>query len=125
MLFIIYLIDWFVIGSTGHVDQKPILQEITIPRKIVENQNIKLNCDLLNRAKSTFSWYFNDELIKENDRIQIIQREDMSSLMITEVSIEDLGIYRCLASNSFGSDQQKISVLFNSKFSKKILCSNY
>lgn len=116
MLLIIYLVNWFVIGSTGHNDAKPILQEILLPRRIVENQNIKLNCDLLNGAKSTFSWYFNDELIKENDRVQIVQREDESNLIIKEVSIDDLGTYRCVASNSFGSDQQRVSVLFNSKF---------
>ena len=49
-MLLIYLIGCFVIAKAGH-DEKPVLQEIFVSRKLVENQNVKLNCDLLQGAK--------------------------------------------------------------------------
>ena len=114
MFLIFCLINWFAITNANQA--KPILQEFILPRRIVENGNIKLNCDLLQGLKPVqFSWYFNDEVLKENDKLQITVREDSSSLMIKELSVDNNGHFKCLAANSYGSDYQKVSVYVNSK----------
>lgn len=122
MSFLLFLIGWFVVASSSQLDQKPILQEILLPRKIVEKKNIKLNCDLIEGSKPIeFRWYFNDELIKETDSVKVILRDDMSSLMIKEVAVDSIGTYKCIASNAYGSDHQKISVHFDSEYSLLML----
>ena len=114
-MLLIYLIGCFAIARAGH-RQKPVLQEITLPRKLVENQTIRLNCDLLQGSRPIrFDWYFNDAPVKENDRLQITYRDDMSSLMIKELSIEQLGSYKCVAANEHGRDQQTVAIYVNSK----------
>jgi hypothetical protein len=112
MIFLICLFNWFVfIGA----NQKPILQEIFTPKKLVENQTVRFNCDLLLGGAAHFSWYLNDEQLKENDKLKIKNREDTSSLMIQEISVDSNGIYRCQATNEYGSDSQKISIFVNCK----------
>ena len=117
MFLIFYLINWFAVTNANQ--DKPVLQEVTLPKKIIENQDIKLNCDLLRGLKPVqFSWYFNDEVLKENDKLQITIREDSSSLMIKELSVDNNGHFKCLAANGYGSDYQKVSVYVNSKLFK-------
>lgn len=115
MLLIICLINWFVTVIANQ--KKPTLQEILLPKKLIENQGIKLNCDLIDGTKPIkFIWYFNDQILNEKDKNQIIHRDDMSSLMIKELSIEEIGTYKCVAINNFGDDSQKVTIQVNSKY---------
>lgn len=113
-MLLIYLIVCFAFAMGGQ--QKPVLQEITLPRRLEENQTIRLNCDLLKGSKPIkFGWFFEDEPVRHDDRLQITYRDDMSSLMIKDLSIEHIGTYKCVARNDQGSDQQTVAVLANSK----------
>ena len=115
-MLLVYLIGWFAVVSASSED-RPILQEILVPRKLAENQNIKLNCDLMQGAKPIqFSWFFNDEPVRESDQLKIdTRRDDASSLIIKSLSVESVGRYRCAATNDHGSDQQTVAVQVNSK----------
>ena len=125
MLLIFFLINLGFAKASSLSDEKPVLQEITLPRKLVENQTIRLNCDLIQGAKPIrFSWFFNDEPIRENERLQIdARREDVSSLMIKGLSVEQIGSYKCVGANQHGSDQQTVAVYVNSKRTLKVLDS--
>ena len=116
----IYLIGCFAIAKASHDNrQKPVLQEILVPRKLVENQTIRLNCDLIQGSKPIrFSWYFNDEPVKESERLQVIVREDDSHLLVKGLSVDSVGRYKCVGANEHGSDQQTVSVYVNSKRTK-------
>ena len=116
-MLLICLIGCFAIARASHHNQqKPVLQEILVPRRLVENQDIKLNCDLLKGTKPVkFSWFFNDEPIRESEKLQIIVREDESSLKINEVSVDAVGRYKCMGTNEHGSDQQTVALYVNSK----------
>ena len=114
-MLLVYLIGLLSVVSASSGD-RPILQEILVPRKLAENQNIKLNCDLMQGAKPIqFSWFFNDEPVQEKEGVRVIHRDDMSSLMIKSLSVESVGRYRCAATNDHGSDQQTVAVHVNSK----------
>ena len=117
-MLLLYLIGYFAIAKANDDNrQRPVLQEIVVPRKLVENQMIRLNCDLLQGARPIhFSWYFDDTLIKQNDQLQATYRDDMTSLMIKRLSIDQIGTYRCVAKNEHGSDQQTVAVYANSKW---------
>ena len=115
MLLIFCLINlWLACASQS--DEKPVLQEILVPRKLVENQTIRLNCDLIKGAKPIrFSWYLDDEPIRESERLEIENRRDSSSLMIKGLSVDSVGRYKCVGANDRGSDQQTVAVYVNSK----------
>ena len=116
MLLLFCLIPlWF--AEAGHSDEnRPVLQEITLPRKLVEKQNIRLNCDLMQGSKPIkFSWFFNDEAIRESDKLQVIVGEDQSSLVIRSLSVDSVGRYKCVGANDHGSDQQTVAVYVNSR----------
>lgn len=115
-MLLVYLIGCLAVVRASSND-RPILQEITLPRKLVENQNIKLNCDLTQGAKPIkLSWFFNDAPIKENERLQIDnRRDDVSSLVIKSLSSDSVGRYKCVATNDYGSDQQTGTVHVNSE----------
>ena len=112
-MLLIYLIACLAIARA---DDKPVLQEIFVPRKLIENQNIKLHCDLVQGSKPVrFGWFFNDEPIRESERLQIEARADSSSLMIMSLSGDSVGQYKCVGTNDQGSDQQTVTVNVNSK----------
>ena len=114
-MFVIYLIVCLAIVEADD-SQRPVLQELWVPRKLVENQTVRLNCDLIQGTKPIqFSWFFNDAPIRENEQLEVETRKDASSLMIKRLSVEQIGSYRCVASNDHGSDQQAVAVYVNSK----------
>ena len=93
---------------------RPLLQEITLPKNLNENQTIKLNCDLLQGSQVEFIWYFNNEKLAENSRKRIKSNEETSYLVIKSLSVEDIGRYTCVAQSSeFESDRKDVDVLFN------------
>ena len=117
-MLLICLIGCFAIARASHHNQqKPVLQEILVPRRLVENQDIKLNCDLLKGTKPVkFSWFFNDEPIRENEKLQIdARRDDVSSLVIKDLGVDAVGRYKCMGTNDHGSDQQTVALYVNSK----------
>ena len=114
---LIFILISLWLAEASHGDEnRPVLQEITLPRKLVEKQNIRLNCDLMQGSKPIqFSWFFNDEPIRESDKLQVIRGEDQSSLVIRSLSVESVAKYKCVASNEHGSDEQAVAVYVNSK----------
>ena len=116
-MLLVYLIGYLAIAKASPDNrQKPVLQEILVPRKLIENQILRLNCDLIQGSKPIkFSWFFNDEPVKESERLQVIVREDDSHLLVKGLSVDAIGRYKCVGSNDHGSDQQTVSVYVNSK----------
>ena len=94
-------------------EEKPLLQEVTVPKILVENQTLRLNCALIQGGRSDFVWLLNDEKLKADKRKRIKLTEDASELIIRQISIEDLGNYKCVASNAYGEDVQKVSLFVN------------
>ncbi|XP_061119263.1 muscle, skeletal receptor tyrosine-protein kinase [Conger conger] len=58
-----------------------------------------LPCVTLGNPKPHISWIKDDDLVKINDRISIL---DYGALKIHNIKKEDAGHYRCVARNSFG-----------------------
>lgn len=103
------------IGSIQLNEEKPRIQEITLPKAIVEGQTVRLNCALIQGGSVNFEWFFNGEKLKESHKRRIKLSEDSSELIIKQVSIEELGNYQCFVSNRNGEDSQRISLLINGK----------
>lgn len=94
---------------------KPILQEVTIPKIINENQTIKLFCSAIEGERIKFEWLHNDKKVEENTRKKILMNDESSELVIKQLSIDDLGEYKCIGSNDYAKDVQKVTLHFNGK----------
>ncbi|KAM4719708.1 muscle, skeletal receptor tyrosine-protein kinase [Anableps anableps] len=65
---------------------------------LIESKAV-LPCVTLGNPKPDVTWLKDDELIKINDRVTIL---DYGALKIHRIQKEDVGMYRCVARNSFG-----------------------
>uniref|UniRef100_A0A3Q3J6G5 receptor protein-tyrosine kinase n=1 Tax=Monopterus albus TaxID=43700 RepID=A0A3Q3J6G5_MONAL len=65
---------------------------------LIESKAV-LPCVTLGNPKPDVTWLKDDELIKVNDRVTIL---DYGALKIHNIKKEDAGQYRCVARNSFG-----------------------
>lgn len=93
---------------------RPLLQEITLPNNLNENQTVKLNCDLLQGGQVEFVWLFNNEKLVESSRKRIKSNDESSYLVIRSLSVDDIGRYTCIASSSeYESDRKNVDVIFN------------
>lgn len=115
MYLVLILAVLSLIESIELNEEKPLLQEITLPKAIVEGQTVRLNCALIQGGSVYFEWFFNGEKLKENHKRRIKLSDDSSELILKKVSVEELGDYKCLVSNRNGKDAQKVSLLINGK----------
>ena len=112
LLFLVALIRPLIEGQS---EASPLLQEITLPTNLNENQTVKLNCDLLQGGGQVeFVWLFNNEKLVESSRKRIKSNDEFSYLVIKSLSVDDIGRYTCIARSSENeSDRKDVDVIFN------------
>lgn len=68
-------------------------------------------------------WLKNNEEVKENERIKIMFEEDIASLVIKNVDVEDEGEYQIVAKNDIGSATETINLLIKAapRFRKNLI----
>ena len=73
------------------------------------------------------SWYKNNQAIFENRRIKFLYEEDgLCSLVVRDITTQDRGKYKCVASNKKGKIQCSCELFVEGKFGVKILaCFNF
>ena len=97
-------------------ENRPIIQEIALPKNFNQNQVVRLNCALVQGTQPlNFEWYFNGQKLENNNKTTIKIRDDSADLIIRSLSVEDLGDYKCTVSNTYGEDTQKVSLYTNGK----------
>ncbi|KAI2803507.1 Neural ectodermal development factor, partial [Blomia tropicalis] len=69
-----------------------------------------IHCHATGFPKPTHTWYDSENnKIVSNERMRILANGD---LLISNVSFGDMGVYRCVASNQYGSDQLEKAFLY-------------
>ena len=111
LLILIWLIQPLI--TIQLVNNQPILQEISLPKNLIENQTIRINCALIQGDGVEFEWYFNGEKIAESNKRKIKTNEESSDLVIKSLSIDDIGNFQCVAKNEFGVMKKDIDDAFN------------
>lgn len=115
MILLIWI--WFLQLNLSFQSSSPLIQEIFISKNLAQNQTVRLNCALVEGDLPVkFEWYFNDEKLIENSNRKIKITEDSSDLIIKSLSIDDLGNFKCMASNIIGVDEKNVNVYFNCKY---------
>ena len=95
--------------SSGDVNERPTIYDLTIGSKPVENKRTFLVC-LAPGQDASFEWFLNDQKIAPNENVYLKQTEESSMLNIRQMSLELAGEYECRVSNRFGRDSRRISI---------------
>lgn len=68
-------------------------------------------------------WFKNDEEIQENERIKFMFEDEIATIVIKNVEVEDEGEYKVFAKNDLGSDTETINLLIKAapKFRKNLI----
>ena len=75
-------------------------------QSVLITDNATLNCSIIAKPTNfTAVWYHNNIIINEANSGKYYSTQDLSSsvLIITNVTLEDAGAYRCLVSNRHGN----------------------
>lgn len=66
---------------------------------------VRFDCFLIGEPQPEVTWYHNEQIISNNDRKMLLNKEDQYSLVINECEPEDFGDYKLTAVNSYGDAQ--------------------
>ena len=86
-----------------------------------QTNDVTLNCEAIGEPVPIISWYFNDIKLnlsntsKYNISNLIKGNVSTSSFVIINAMLSDVGIYACYAENTFGGDQNSITLAVNGK----------
>lgn len=87
----------------------PEVQLLGPNRTLLEGENANLTCVIkVGSPKPRLSWYRNGKLLVDKEN---------TNLILTEVTDEDEGLYRCRAQNRGGVANDFINVTVDSKYS--------
>ena len=111
-ILILGLLSPFVAAESSN---RPLLQELFVPKNLKENQTTRLLCSIIQGEEVDFEWFFNNKKLDQNGKRRIISNEESSELVIKSLSVDDLGDYKCLGKNKYGQDVQKASLVFNGR----------
>ncbi|KAK6636854.1 hypothetical protein RUM43_010518 [Polyplax serrata] len=105
-------------NSGGHVKysfnvsviQPPKTQEKShpVPIKVNVNDTVQLYCDITEAPNTDFSWYHSSVSVPQDSKFLI--RAGGKALVINRVQWDDLGEYKCVASNAAGSAEIQFDV---------------
>ena len=115
ILFSVPFTNWYIelIRLLLFSGEKPTLLEPSL-RSIVTNveKTVRMKCDFYSWEKEwKMVWYYNDKVIQIRGNKRIRQRNGRSSfLRIKDVRKTDSGIYKCVASNKYGSVSKQLNL---------------
>lgn len=94
-------------------DVAPVIQKSARTSDIEAGQKFKISCVLSSGSVPVdFSWLKNDQVIVPDDNMQIQNMADDSSfLTIRSTRSDHSGVYKCIATNSVGSDHNEVQVV--------------
>ncbi|GAB6028208.1 hypothetical protein CHUAL_002405 [Chamberlinius hualienensis] len=119
--------------GTLTVKDKPIKQveiDPTPPRPVIDakgkcGDSITMDCSVTGWPAPSVTWLKDEEVIKPSDRVSTSDYvSGAHRLSIDNVTLEDSGVYKCVASNHLGKDEVMAAVKVSGKraaeYSKKV-----
>ncbi|XP_033105528.1 hemicentin-1-like isoform X2 [Anneissia japonica] len=105
-------------NPAGESERRVYLQVLVVPTitrgldtiKTVVGRRVRLPCDASGTPKPQITWQKNYHIIDRNDNDDGYKILSNGMLYIQEATIEDAGIYRCIASNQAGTTAMKIEL---------------
>ena len=80
----------------------PTFTETLQPSEVKEGADVTFTCRAKGEPSPEIEWYRDDTLLDQDDRVEIHQKDGVSTLTIKNVSTVDEAIYKALARNPLG-----------------------
>lgn len=112
--------------------RQPIIQEVSTtsivekgpphfsfllrPRLIQKNHTCKLICTVTSDPPAKIKWIKDGKPV-DDQRAQALFKSGVASLEVFNIKMEDAGIYTCIATNEFGSDETSASITVQTRHS--------
>merc|ERR1712142_195394 len=90
--------------------KKPEFQEVLKPVVVTISGALELRCVVVGEPKPIIKWFKNGMEIRSSSATRMIQEGTMYILKTSKVSKTDIGLYKCVASNSAGTAQCEAEV---------------
>ncbi|EDO49549.1 predicted protein, partial [Nematostella vectensis] len=71
---------------------------------IQEKETARFVCRVIGRPDPTYEWLRGDKPITDGGRYTIMSDDEGQTLEITDCTVEDEGLYKCVSTNSSGTD---------------------
>uniref|UniRef100_A0A0K8U7P3 Muscle M-line assembly protein unc-89 n=2 Tax=Bactrocera latifrons TaxID=174628 RepID=A0A0K8U7P3_BACLA len=86
------------------VYKKPLFTQKICDQQHLINTDAKIGVTVSGVPYPELSWYFQDKPIIEGDKYELINDGDHHTLVIKDCTINDHGVYKCIAKNREGTD---------------------
>ncbi|CAF3405101.1 unnamed protein product [Rotaria sp. Silwood1] len=99
------------VGTTATTASLKVIHSMQVPEFVrgfsnlttYEGEQVRFEVEVRGDPLPTISWYRDGELIRDSPDFQIFTEQNRSLFYISEVFMEDQGLFTCKASNSAGS----------------------
>ncbi|CAK5074871.1 unnamed protein product [Meloidogyne enterolobii] len=105
-------------ASTTSIVEKgpPHFSFLLRPRLIQKNHTCKLICTVTSDPPPKIKWIKDGKPV-DDQRAQALFKSGVASLEVFNIKMEDAGIYTCIATNEFGSDETSASITVQTRHS--------
>ncbi|XP_075981849.1 hemicentin-1-like isoform X2 [Anticarsia gemmatalis] len=86
---------------------KPKITKLVEELRVREGGNVELNCTCTGYPTPTIRWYFQHQ----DDNVFRDKKEITQSILLTNITANDIGVYRCNAKNDMGADFYAIKLI--------------
>lgn len=97
-------------------------EEESGPITAQEGGDVTLNVTVKGKPSPDVEWYKDDKPLRKNSRLDIRSRGDRFSVVIMNVTTDDSGVYKCVASSKAGSVTKTFEVNIEGTFIARTIC---
>ena len=77
---------------------------------VVEKDNLEVKAKVKGQPEPTVTWYLAGRELATSPRVKILKAEDVHTVAVSQMSSIFAGIYKCVATNKFGSVEHSATV---------------
>ena len=102
----------------GPTDIVPSVVTGPLNQSVDEGTNVDFSCEVKGSPEPSVSWFLNkdDFSLQSTARISITQTGLTSRLTISKATVNDKGMYKCVATSKIGTASEEAELKVNSKF---------
>ncbi|KAI6230583.1 Hemicentin-2 [Aphelenchoides fujianensis] len=87
-------------------------ENVKLNRQLPTGRSITLFCDASGKPPPAITWFHNDKQITD-EFDNVVMGTDNKFIQVTNVTLDDKGIYKCVVANDAGGDQLQYNITVN------------
>lgn len=111
-------------SSEGKITVRKVFQQPTFSQKFTDLQQLptfdaKFPARVFGKPTPDITWYKNDSLLKPSDKYSMKRDGDACCLYVRDLSLDDAGVYKCIAKNKEGEASCEANLEVVDKIARK------